>query len=169
MIKYLLLGIAALIVLFIAFLIVRAAAFKPKAGAKVNDEPEEFDKDITVERLQKLIRFKTVSYRDSSLEDDTEFKKLLASLPELYPNVFKVCEYSELADRALLFRWKGQNEGDPAVLMAHYDVVPVNEEGWSPLTECFLPPTTSFQRALPPYMISILHFRAEKRLTDRAL
>ena len=130
MIKYILLGIAALLVLFIAFLLIRAAAFKPKAGAKVNEAPEEFDKDITALRLQKLIRFKTVSYRDPSLEDDAEFKKLLAALPELYPNVFKVCEYSELPDRALLFRWKGENEGDPAVLMAHYDVVPVNEEGW---------------------------------------
>ena len=36
-----------------------------------------------------------------------------------------------LPDRGLLFRWEGKNPGDPAVLMAHYDVVPVEEENWT--------------------------------------
>ncbi len=127
---YILLAFAALLVLFIAVLLIRAASFKPKSGAAVIENDEDFDKNITIERLQKLIRFKTVSYRDPSLEDDAEFKKLIDALPELYPNVFKVCECSLLPDRGLLFKWKGEKEGDPAVLMAHYDVVPVDEEGW---------------------------------------
>ncbi len=115
---------------FLAVLLLRAAAFRPKANAKVLEQEETFDQNVTVERLQQLIRFKTVSYRDKSLEDDEEFQKLLAALPSLYPNVFKTCEYQELPDRAVLFRWKGATDGDPAVLMAHYDVVPVEEEGW---------------------------------------
>ena len=127
---YILYAVLAVFVAFIAVLLLKAAAFKPKNNAFVNEQEEVFDKEITVGRLQKLIRFKTVSYRDSSLEDDGEFKKFLSALPELYPNVFKTCEYKEMADRAILFRWKGKGDGDPAVLMAHYDVVPVNEEGW---------------------------------------
>ncbi len=125
---FLALGIAFLI--FLAVLVIRAARFTPKSGVTVIEDEEVFDKAAAVERLQKLIRFKTVSYRDPSLEDDAEFKKLIDALPELYPNVFKTCECSLLPDRGLLFRWKGKNEGDPAVLMAHYDVVPVNEEAW---------------------------------------
>ena len=127
---YILYAVLAVFVAFIAVLLLKAAAFKPKNNAFVNEQEEVFDKEITVGRLQKLIRFKTVSYRDSYLEDDGEFKKFLSALPELYPNVFKTCEYKEMADRAILFRWKGKGDGDPAVLMAHYDVVPVNEEGW---------------------------------------
>ncbi len=128
--SYVFLIIAAALIIFIAVLLIRAAAFTPREGAKVVEKEEIFDKAVTIERLQKLICFKTVSYRDSSLEDDGEFKGLLSALPELYPNVFRVCEYSELADRGVLFKWSGKCEGDPAVLMAHYDVVPVNEDAW---------------------------------------
>lgn len=123
-------AIIALVVIFLAVLVIRAVAFNPKDNVKVIETEEVFDKTVTVERLRELIQYKTVSYRDASLEDNAEFDKLISALPRLYPNVFKVCEYNELSDRALLFRWKGKSEGDPAVLMAHYDVVPVNEEGW---------------------------------------
>ena len=30
-----------------------------------------------------------------------------------------------MEDRGLLFHWKGKGDGESAVLMAHYDVVPV--------------------------------------------
>ena len=127
---YILYAVLVILAVFIAVLLSRAAAFKPKDKVFVDESEVAFDKEITVSRLQKLIRFKTVSYRDKSLEDDGEFRRFLDALPELYPNVFKVCEYKEMADRAILFRWKGKSDADPAVLMAHYDVVPVNEEGW---------------------------------------
>ncbi len=122
--------LGAIILIFLAVLLIRAAAFRPKENVKADDSEVVFDKEKTFSNLQRLIRFKTVSYRDPSREDDGEFKKLIAALPELYPNVFKSCEVSELPDRGLLFRWKGKGEGEPAVLMAHYDVVPVNEELW---------------------------------------
>ncbi len=127
---YVFLALGILLVAFIAVLIIRAASFTPKAGPKVFENEESFDKDAVISRLAELIKCKTVSYRDPSLEDDREFKKLLALLPELYPLVFKTCEYKEFPDRGILFRWKGKTDGAPAVLMAHYDVVPVNESGW---------------------------------------
>ena len=126
---YVLYAILAAAFLFILVLVIRAAAFKPHDNVTVIEKKEEFDREITITRLQKLIRFKTVSYRESEKEDDEEFKKLIALLPSLYPNVFKTCEYKELPDRALLFCWKGKTEGDPAVvervakeLMAAYGV-----------------------------------------------
>lgn len=119
-----------LIALLIAYVIVRTLNFTPNDNTKIIEKAEEFDKDITVKRLQELIKCKTVSYKNKELEDDKEFEKFLKILPILYPAVFEVCEYKELPDRALLFKWSGKKEGDPAVLMAHYDVVPVNEEMW---------------------------------------
>ena len=115
---------------FLIVILVRACLFRPKAETKAADTAEEFDRDRATACLQSLVRCKTVSYRDASLEDNAEFEKLIASLPTLYPNVFAACEYRELADRALLFRWKGESADAPAVLMAHYDVVPVNEDAW---------------------------------------
>ncbi len=125
-----LLIIPALIVVFLAVVIIRAACFKPKNDVALLENEEKFDSARAAENLRALVRCKTVSYRDHSLEDDAEFEKLIDMLPELYPNVFKVCEFNKLPDRALLFRWKGKNDGEPAVMMAHYDVVPVNEDMW---------------------------------------
>ena len=124
--------ILALLVVFIAVLLVRTAAFKPAPQPEEVFEDISFDKEKAVDDLARLVRCKTVSYYDHSLEDDGEFRKLLAMLPELYPNVFKTCEYYELPDRGILFRWKGKSDGagDPAVLMAHYDVVPVEMDKW---------------------------------------
>lgn len=128
--EYILYALVSALVILLAIIIIRTLNFKPKAQPKVMEEEIIFDKDRSIEALRELVRCKTVSYKDSSLEDDAEFEKLISKLPELYPNVFKTCSFEILPDRALLFRWKGKTEGEPAVLMAHYDVVPVNEELW---------------------------------------
>ena len=120
----------ALFVIFIAVILIRGVAFKPKAQPKLLDGEEVFDKERATENLRTLVSFKTISYRDSSLEDDAEFEKLIASLPTLYPNVFAKCDFKQLPDRALLFKWGGKSAGEVAVMMAHYDVVPVNEDAW---------------------------------------
>ena len=127
MIGYLLL---ALIILFAAVIAVRTVRFTPKPQPAVSDETFDFDKAAAVDALAQLVRCKTVSYNDKALEDDGEFEKLIGLLPGLYPNVFRECSFRQLPDRALLLRWPGKHEGDPTVLMAHYDVVPVNEEKW---------------------------------------
>lgn len=122
--------ILAALALFIAVAAVRTACFRPKPQPEISQEEIAFDKDAAVDALARLVRCKTVSYNDHAMEDEGEFRKLIALLPELYPEVFRVCSFQQLPDRALLFRWRGKGEGDPAVLMAHYDVVPVNEEKW---------------------------------------
>ena len=122
--------IAAAVFSLLAVVLIRAALFTPKAGPAVDDGEVTLDKDAVITRLAELVKCKTVSYRDPSLEDDAEFRKLLDLLPTLYPKVFATCEYRELADRGLLFKWTGKTEGAPAVLMAHYDVVPVDEASW---------------------------------------
>lgn len=122
--------ILALIVAFILVLLIRTLQFKPKDDVKLDESPVEIDKEASVSALAELIRCKTVSYDDHSLEDDAEFEKLFSLLPTLYPTVMKTAEQIDMGNRALLFRWKGKTEGDPAVLMAHFDVVPVVTEGW---------------------------------------
>ena len=119
-----------LVIVFLAVILYRAYQFNPKPQPDANGEEVSFDRDAAVSALQTLVRFKTVSNVDHSKEDDEEFEKLIASLHDLYPRVFDVCSVTELPDRALLFRWPGKKPGDPAVLMAHYDVVPVDEDKW---------------------------------------
>ena len=122
--------IGALVAVFLAVLLIRAALFRPKAQPISDPTPVEFDRQAPIGALAALIQCKTVSHHDHSLEDDAEFEKLIALLPGLYPHIFKTCSFDRLPDRALLFRWPGKTAGDPAVMMAHYDVVPVDEEKW---------------------------------------
>jgi len=127
MIGYILL---AALVLLIAVIAVRTACFTPKPQPQLDSETYNFDKDAAVDALTQLVRCKTVSNIDPALEDDAEFEKLISLLPGLYPKVFETCSFQQLPDRALLFKWPGKNPGDPSVMMAHYDVVPVNEDKW---------------------------------------
>ena len=123
--------ILALVVVFLAVVLIRAAMFKPKDSGKKEFEEVEFDRAAAVNALGELVKCRTVSYNDHSLEDDAEFEKLIGKLPELYPNVVKTCPMQRFDDRGLLFHWKGKGDGKPSVLMAHYDVVPVEEENWT--------------------------------------
>lgn len=115
---------------FIALLLYRTAKFRPGAEEARRFADVDFDRDAAEKALAELVKCRTVSYEDHSLEDEGEFQKLIALLPVLYPNVAAVCPMEKLPDRGLLFRWKGRGRGEPAVLMAHYDVVPVEEENW---------------------------------------
>lgn len=120
----------AVLVAFLLVILIRTLLFTPKDNVAVDNEVIEFDKQKATSNLQELVKCKTISYHDKSLENDGEFEKLISLLPSLYPNVFDACTLTRLDDRALLFKWQGQNDGEPAVLMAHYDVVPVDESGW---------------------------------------
>ena len=122
--------VLGILVLFIAVVLFRTMTFTPKAQPAISNEEVSFDKDAAVDALAQLVRCKTISYNDKQLEDDAEFDKLISLLPGLYPRVFDICSVSQLPDRGLLIRWPGKTDGDPAVMMAHYDVVPVNEENW---------------------------------------
>ena len=123
--------VLTIVAVFLAIILIRAALFVPKDGPQPSAEAGEFDREAAEAALAALVRCRTVSYADHSLEDDGEFKKLIALLPELYPHVTETCPLEKLPDRALLFHWKGRGNGEPAVLMAHYDVVPVEEENWT--------------------------------------
>lgn len=129
--KIIIFSVLIIIALFLAVILIRTVAFKPQPNKLVDIEEIDFDKKRAVENLQELIKFKTVSNENPELEDENEFKGFIDKLPELYPNVFKVCDLKRFDGRALLFKWQGKSSEKPSVMMSHYDVVPVNEELWS--------------------------------------
>ena len=122
--------ILGLVLVFLAVLVGRALLFNPKPQPQLDAEPIDFDKDAAVSALQQLVRCKTVSNVDPALEDDAEFEKLINLLPELYPHIVKACTFTRFPDRGLLFHWQGKAHDKPSVMMAHYDVVPVQEDMW---------------------------------------
>ncbi len=120
--------IAILVLLSVALF--RTMLFHPKPQKANTPEVIRFDTNGAISTLQQLVRCRTVSFNDPAQEDEAEFQKLIKLLPELYPNVFEVCTFQQFPNRALLFCWPGKSHSAPSVMMAHYDVVPVNEEAW---------------------------------------
>lgn len=123
--------ILGLLALFLAVVFVRTLAFRPLPEQKADQTPIEFNKEKAVDDLAAMIRCKTISDQDSSKEDEAEFEKFVALLKERFPLVHQHCALHRPDRRALLYCWQGREEGDPTVLMAHYDVVSVEEENWS--------------------------------------
>ena len=83
--------------------------------------------DRVVAKLQAAVRIPTVSDRDPALVDGAEFDRLLAELAQLFPMLHAETELTRVGTHGLLFRWPGASVERPVVLMAHLDVVPIDE------------------------------------------
>lgn len=127
---YILIALGALLLVLVAVIVIRTLTFRPKAAPEVDDTPVVYDRERIISNLQALVRCRTVSSYNPENEDDEEFEKLISILPELYPNVYEKCTLTRFEGRGLLYKWEGKEHDGPAVMMAHYDVVPVNEENW---------------------------------------
>ena len=92
MVGKIILAIAAVLIVFLAVILIRAARFKPKAELTSSLEEVFLDEGRIVWDMQEMIRCKTVSYNDPSLIDQKEFEKFQKLLPKLYPSVHETCE-----------------------------------------------------------------------------
>ena len=89
------------------------------------------DADAALERLRELIRVPTVSRTEAELQDADAFARFPVLLAELYPRTHAALEFERIGDLGLLYRWPGRTPGDALILMAHWDVVPADETGWT--------------------------------------
>jgi carboxypeptidase PM20D1 len=78
-----------------------------------------------------MIQLPTVS-AELDTRGPKPFDDFVALLAELYPLVHEHLLLERITEFGLLFRWAGAASADPLVLMAHYDVVPVDEsDAWT--------------------------------------
>lgn len=118
------------VALLLAVVIFRALAFNPKALEKIEPEEVCLDKEKIIRDMSDMIKCKTISYKDHSLENEAEFEKLRSLLKERFPLVHSSCSLEHIGRNGLLYKLAGESSEKPSVCMAHYDVVPVNEDGW---------------------------------------
>jgi carboxypeptidase PM20D1 len=119
-----------LLVIFLAVIFIRALAFKPAKSSAVPVPPVYVNGEKATADLAEMIRCKTISHADPTLDDETEFKKFEELLPTLFPAVFAKCSFEKVGNRGILIRWKGKSPESPSVYMSHYDVVNVEENDW---------------------------------------
>ncbi|MFD5224520.1 M20/M25/M40 family metallo-hydrolase [Microbacterium sp. NPDC058342] len=84
------------------------------------------------ERLSRMIQLPTVS-AELEQRGHAPFEAFERLIAELYPLVHEHLTFEKHTELGLLFHWKGRDAAsDPVVLMAHYDVVPVDEsDAWT--------------------------------------
>ncbi len=88
--------------------------------------PVTFDAQRAAAHLAEAVRFKTLSHQDSAQFDPEPFEQFRAFLAERYPKAHAAMQREIVGGHSMLYTWPG---GDPAaapiILLAHYDVVPV--------------------------------------------
>ncbi|GAA1776036.1 M20 family peptidase [Nocardioides hankookensis] len=84
--------------------------------------------DPAVAKLQALVRIPTVSNRDPDLIDVAAFDEFVAELARQFPLLHESLELTRVDTHGLLFHWAGDSAERSVVLMAHLDVVPVEED-----------------------------------------
>jgi carboxypeptidase PM20D1 len=122
--------ILVIVILLAVVVLVRTLSFKPPAAPAT--DAIDFDPGVVapkaIERLSAAIRIPTLSNLDYETTDFAPFDEFLAWLPQAFPLFHEHTERTVVNDYALIYRWPGKNPSlDPIALMAHYDVVPIEE------------------------------------------
>ena len=84
------------------------------------------DNQIYANQLQKMIKCKTVSVKNSY--DDTEFAKLRVVMEELFPLIHKCAKKMTFSDDCWMYCIEGKEKNRNIMLMSHHDVVAVEGE-----------------------------------------
>jgi carboxypeptidase PM20D1 len=96
-------------------------------GREPEDAARPGDGVDAVAALQALVRIATVSWPDESAIDTAAFAAFHAELERSFPLLHRRLPRHRIAEHGLLFHWPGTRADRPVVLMAHQDVVPVDE------------------------------------------
>ncbi|MES2609260.1 MAG: hypothetical protein V4679_03415, partial [Pseudomonadota bacterium] len=126
MIKKLLLGLLALLVLLAVALGVNTA----RKGSRQLEVPPlarlAVDDAAVSQRLAEAVRLRTESSRDDPQANIGQFQQFHALLQQRFPLVHARLKREVVGDLSLLYTWPGSDaNAAPVMLMAHQDVVPV--------------------------------------------
>ncbi|MFK7908588.1 MAG: M20/M25/M40 family metallo-hydrolase [Chitinophagales bacterium] len=117
---------AIALLLLIAVLLFNTFNFKSKQ-VKVAPIPSKEIGDETIQRLSDVVKMPTVSYETHI--DTAAFEDFKNYLPQTFPLIDSLLEKELIGGYSLVYKWQGTNpELQPVLLMAHYDVVPVEED-----------------------------------------
>ncbi|MEJ0054540.1 MAG: M20/M25/M40 family metallo-hydrolase [Bacteroidota bacterium] len=124
--KILLLIVAGLLVLS-AVLLFNTFRFRSKQLPIEAIAPPEVS-PAALQHFQDAIKYQTISNGNSSLFDSSQFLGFHKFLETSYPKVHATLSHEYVAGYSLLYKWEGKNSGlKPVILMAHQDVVPIEE------------------------------------------
>lgn len=134
MIRRLALALLAALVVLAGVLAWRAVSFVAPELARVDAAAQPLDANRLAAHLSQAVRLRTVSPQPPQPPDAAAFDEFVAWLAATYPLAHARLEREVVGRHSLVFTWRGSEpSGRPALLTAHYDVVPVvpgSERDW---------------------------------------
>lgn len=128
-----LLGLGLLLLLLV--LVVNALRLPAHQLTGVAPAPAVPVADSALARLAGAVRIPTISTTDYAQTDTAQFGRFGRYLRQAFPRVHAQLKLEKFNDFGLLFTWPGRNAAlKPALLLGHYDVVPVlpgTESKWA--------------------------------------
>jgi len=128
---YIALAVISVIFIFIMVILLRALRFRPLEEKEAVSEQFQINQEKIIQDMVDFIRCQTISNREESLVDRNEFIKFIKLLEDRFPQIHRTCTRDFIGKTGILYRWKGKNDQKPTILMSHYDVVPIEESGWT--------------------------------------
>src|SRR6184192_3517257 len=124
--KRALLALALVVVVLAAVTLERTVSFRSRQPQVAPVAVEPLDTAALARRLAGALRFKTISFQDSSQFDAREFAGLHRYLRDSFPKLHAALKVEKVNGYGLLYEWTGSDPGlAPLVLLAHQDVVPI--------------------------------------------
>jgi carboxypeptidase PM20D1 len=119
---------AGVIAALMVICLIRVFTCRPKGTLPSDPRQYALDKDVVAKHLSDAIRVKTVSYMEDNKIDFDQFTEFHNFLKRTYPNIHSRMLREVVDGYSLLYRWPGIDINKrPRLLMAHMDVVPVEE------------------------------------------
>src|SRR5438876_11978585 len=121
------LGALLVVVVILAVIVLeRTFTFRSRQPQAAPVAVEPLDTAALAQRLAGALRFKTISYQDSSQFDAREFDAFQRYLRATFPRLHAALKLEQVNGYGLLYEWTGSDPNrQPIVLLAHQDVVPV--------------------------------------------
>lgn len=115
--------------LFLLIAVILINTFRmPSRQSQVEALPAPEVTPQALQHFQQALAYKTISYGDPSLFDSAQFIGFRKFLESTYPNFHSKLTREIIAGYTLLYKWEGSNpQLKPVILMAHQDVVPIEE------------------------------------------
>ncbi|MFN8295301.1 MAG: M20/M25/M40 family metallo-hydrolase [Chitinophagales bacterium] len=121
-----------LLIVVILLVLVGLIAFKtitaPNLQSKIKYNSAPLLDSNSLKHFQQAITYQTVSFGDASKWDSIPFINFRKFLETTYPLVHQKLEREIVNKYSYVYKWQGKNAAlNPFILMAHQDVVPIEE------------------------------------------
>ncbi len=125
--KRILLALAILVVPVASVVLYNTFTFSSiQYTVKASPAPEVSPEQL--QHFQQALAYRTVSFADSTQLDSSQFNGFHRFLKQTYPRVHQTMTLQVFKTYSLLYTWPGKDPSlKPYILMAHQDVVPIEE------------------------------------------